>query len=322
MALYEDFIKIGEEISWKYSQITILQKPTQEGAAILTSIISPDARLHIADTEFFLEIKKKIPKSSIFQVAKKEIRQNIWPFATALSLLALIIFLGIFLIKKIDQDSSISESSIISRALISVMVTKENHCQNPESFEEWKNFQNQVFGSQKYNIYVIRKDEFNAISLPGNNIIIFSGLLNKITNANQLTFVIGHEVGHIEHKDHRRLYLLNNILYSGSESSLNFLITLIETYYSREAEVSADIFALGLMNKNKINPEEALRFLQILQKQDAYGEKLDKILSYVSSHPATTQRIEVMNKEILKGKGNFESVILSESWKKLKNICN
>lgn len=52
------------------------------------------------------------------------------------------------------------------------------------------------------NVFYSCDDTVNAIALPGKKIIVFKGLLDQVKSLNSLYFIIGHEVGHIIHRDH------------------------------------------------------------------------------------------------------------------------
>ncbi|MCK7469774.1 MAG: M48 family metalloprotease [Desulfomicrobium escambiense] len=40
--------------------------------------------------------------------------------------------------------------------------------------------------------------------LPGGHVVVFSGLLNTVTSENELAFILAHEMGHFQHRDHLR----------------------------------------------------------------------------------------------------------------------
>ena len=48
---------------------------------------------------------------------------------------------------------------------------------------------------------VVRRDEANAIALPGGQVYVFRGLIDKASNADEIAGVIAHEIGHVVHRD-------------------------------------------------------------------------------------------------------------------------
>ena len=62
-----------------------------------------------------------------------------------------------------------------------------------------------------YSIYLVNSGEINAISLCGNNIIVYTGMLNCLKSYDELAFVIAHEVMHSE-QAHQIVGLKTNVL--------------------------------------------------------------------------------------------------------------
>jgi beta-barrel assembly-enhancing protease len=53
---------------------------------------------------------------------------------------------------------------------------------------------------------VIENDSLNAFSAPGGYVVVTTGLLKKMTNEAQLAGVLGHEIGHVAHRDSINTY--------------------------------------------------------------------------------------------------------------------
>ena len=101
--------------------------------------------------------------------------------------------------------------------------------------------------SGKYNIHISENEMVNAMALPGNNIIIFSGLLDEIETENELSMILAHELGHFANRDHLRglgrgLVLITlSIILMGADSSINEFIanialTTTESRFSQKQE--------------------------------------------------------------------------------------
>ena len=61
----------------------------------------------------------------------------------------------------------------------------------------------------KYNIYILKEDQVNAFATLGNNIFIFTGLIDFTENPFELAAVLAHEIGHIE-KNHVKEFFCTN----------------------------------------------------------------------------------------------------------------
>ena len=53
-------------------------------------------------------------------------------------------------------------------------------------------------------IHLVENAMVNAVALPNGDIVVFSGLLRECKSENELAMVLGHELGHFEHRDRHR----------------------------------------------------------------------------------------------------------------------
>lgn len=155
-------------------------------------------------------------------------------------------------------------------------------------------------------IWVINTEEVNAVALPGGQIIIFKGLLEKIENDNELLFVIAHELGHFYNRDHLRglgrgltLAVLSTIIL-GQDSGLSSLftgtLTTVDRKFSQEQESNADKFALELLHKTTGSIKGAMSFFEKIDRD----EQLSEILYFFTTHPSPKNRIKFIQQEIEK----------------------
>lgn len=56
-------------------------------------------------------------------------------------------------------------------------------------------------------IHVLNHEMVNAFALPGGHIVLFEGLLKNASSPEEVAGVIGHEMGHVAHRDPTRLAL-------------------------------------------------------------------------------------------------------------------
>ena len=95
--------------------------------------------------------------------------------------------------------------------------------------------------------------------MPGGHIYVYQGLLTKAENPDQLAGVIAHEMGHVAHRDGTRsvlqaagLSLLFGTLlgdFVGGSAVVIAAKTMIQSSYSREVEMAADTFSVGVMRR-------------------------------------------------------------------------
>lgn len=147
-------------------------------------------------------------------------------------------------------------------------------------------------------IFLWEHDDPNAAALPGGSILVTTALLEAVESENELAFVLGHELGHFKHRDHLRrlgrgvVYGLALAAISDSGASVPDLSTLAGDLtarsFDRDHERAADHFGLELVAAEYGHVDATWRFFERLARQDA---KLDGVVAYLSTHPASAERI-------------------------------
>src|SRR5580692_2369375 len=164
----------------------------------------------------------------------------------------------------------------------------------------------------------------NAFALPGGRVYLFSGLLAKANDPDEIAGVLAHELGHVRHRDNMR-----NMIYSGGTSFLIGLLfgdvtgsgalifasrSLFTASYSREAEQGADDFSVDVMHRlgRPTKPMGDLIFR-------ITGNQGDKTLSILANHPLTEDRLKHLGDENRPASG--PPLLTEPEWTALKAIC-
>ncbi|MEI7430444.1 MAG: M48 family metallopeptidase, partial [Betaproteobacteria bacterium] len=145
----------------------------------------------------------------------------------------------------------------------------------------------------------------NAIALPSGTIILTDDLVTLSTSDNELMAVLAHELGHIHDRHGMRLVLQGSIVgiiaawFIGDISSAIAAApaALLHARYSREFEQAADVFAARMLAANAISPQCLADILWRMEKshpEAASGGNDGKFNDYLSSHPATVERLDVL----------------------------
>ena len=152
---------------------------------------------------------------------------------------------------------------------------------------------------------VINVDAFNAAAFPGGFIYATKGLMQGLTDE-ELAFVIGHEIGHVDYRHSikqieeaqmRRLGLV--VLAAGAtkgrmgrktQTLVALTDTVIGSQHSQEAESESDRYGMNMMALAGYDPVYALAALQKLAAQSGGGTP-DFLNTLVGSHPLPKQRI-------------------------------
>jgi beta-barrel assembly-enhancing protease len=149
-------------------------------------------------------------------------------------------------------------------------------------------------------VKVILSPEINAFAIPGGNIFIYSGLLNKMESPEELVALIGHEVTHVtERHSLKSIFrsMASSLLFAVLFGDASGLVSQADQFkqldYSRELETEADKNGLAIMLENKVQPDGMVKLLHILKKE---SEETPQLMKYLSTHPETEERIKSIEK--------------------------
>jgi predicted Zn-dependent protease len=188
-------------------------------------------------------------------------------------------------------------------------------------------FANKLQLSDRYNIKVtvLRARDVNAFAVPGGNVVIFTGLLDKMEGYDELVALLGHEVSHITERHTTRALLkdVSNKLFliffmDVSQVGAVLLLNadkLRSLSYSRSLEREADEKGLALMMKNKVNVNGMLKMFDRLKDVDTTVTPL-----FLNTHPLTEKRIDYTRKQIRQINQSNVTVdpVLQELWMNLQ----
>ncbi|MBQ9094301.1 MAG: M48 family metallopeptidase [Prevotella sp.] len=152
--------------------------------------------------------------------------------------------------------------------------------------------------------------DVNAFACADGSVRVFSSLMDIMTDE-ELLGVIGHEIGHVAHRDSKkgfRTALLTSALKDGISSSSNKAAALTDSQlgslgealanstYSQKQEKAADDYGYEFLKKAGKNPwSMAYSFRRLKQMQEEAGaKKTSKVNQLFSSHPDLDMRIKRM----------------------------
>jgi len=172
----------------------------------------------------------------------------------------------------------------------------------------------------EFRFYVVEDETLNAFAIPGGAMYVNTGLLLNVKNASELAGVLSHEMGHVTARHvaqmanrGRNTGFVANIFYiliailtgnpylanagglAGSVAGSAYMNT-----YTRDAEREADDLAVETMVHAGWNPEGMVTMFETLQEQAGGFDGPQ----FLSSHPATEERIENVQRDIAKYPGS------------------
>ena len=160
------------------------------------------------------------------------------------------------------------------------------------------------------NFKVYHVIDVNAFACADGSVRVFSSLMDIMTD-DELLGVIGHEIGHVAHKDSKNAFkqaLLTSALKDGissqggtgaalTDSQLGALgEALVSANYSQKQERAADDYGYEFLKSHGKNPRAmALSFAKLKQLQEEAGAtKNSRINQLFSTHPDLDSRIKRM----------------------------
>ncbi|XOF32204.1 MAG: M48 family metallopeptidase [Candidatus Electrothrix sp. YB6] len=159
-----------------------------------------------------------------------------------------------------------------------------------------------------FDFYLVEDSSINAFALPGGRVVIHSGLLLNAASAEEVAGVLAHEISHVTLRHHIRglvsrvgTVLLVQAVFGDASALLATLSelggNLSSLKNSRAFELEADRNGWELLKKAGINPHGMISFFQTLKKeQNVLEKKIEENFSFLSTHPETDERIQVLNK--------------------------
>jgi|SRR6185369_1262974 len=170
---------------------------------------------------------------------------------------------------------------------------------------------------------VIRRGEANAMALPGGQIYVFEGLIDKADNPDEVAGVIAHEIGHVAHRDGTRAvleagglsFLFGMLLgdFVGGGAVVFAAKSVLQSSYTREAEAAADGYGAALMNKAGGNAHALATMLAKIGGATEPGMKI------LLDHPETKERVRAINAVATAPAG--PPLLAAPEWAALKRIC-
>ena len=162
----------------------------------------------------------------------------------------------------------------------------------------------QLKESYPIKITIVNAPTVNAFALPGGQIFVYSGILQKMKHYNELVALLSHEISHVTHQHSLKSLgrsAATSIFISGlfgdisgiSAGILDQANQLKQLRYSRELETEADREGVNFMIRYKVNPTGMLSLMKILGEENKSDSEL---LSYLSTHPGTKERLNTLKK--------------------------
>ncbi|MBI2256517.1 MAG: M48 family metallopeptidase [Proteobacteria bacterium] len=161
----------------------------------------------------------------------------------------------------------------------------------------------------------------NAFALPGDHIMVTSGLIDLATSPDMVSGVVAHEIGHLDLRHPTQSAISNlgisatvSIILGGS--SVGDIATLLTVMsYSRKMEHEADIRGLELLKAAGLRADGMAEFFKVMK--DKFDKDADSIIpDWLQSHPGLKDRADYT-----KAEATGTTAMTDAEWQSLKDVC-
>lgn len=161
----------------------------------------------------------------------------------------------------------------------------------------------------------------NAMALPGDHVLVTSGLIDLATSPDMLSAVVSHELGHLDLR-HPTQSLISNLGISATASiilggsgagDIATLVTVLS--YSRKMEHEADIRGLALLHAAGLRADGMADFFKVM-KAETEKDGNSIIPDWLQSHPGLAERADYT-----KADSTGNAAMSDADWQNVKNIC-
>lgn len=181
------------------------------------------------------------------------------------------------------------------------MTHGERTCTEPETIEAMNAILKRVESGMpahpyRFRVQVVDRDDVNAFAAPGGSIVVYRGLISKMTSPEELAAVLAHEMQHVVQRHSTKSMLRNTgiqlglTLLFGDPGILGDLAgRLGMLHLLRSDEQSADDEGLAALMKAGIAPLAMQRAFEHLAQTDPL-RGAPSALQYLSTHPPIEER--------------------------------
>ncbi|HLK22553.1 MAG TPA: M48 family metallopeptidase [Bryobacteraceae bacterium] len=182
---------------------------------------------------------------------------------------------------------------------------------------------------QRFEVIYVNQGIVNAFAAPGGFIVVYRGLLDQANTPEEFAGVLAHEMQHVLHKHSARalarefsgraLLSFMAVDSSGTPSAIQAGIRLANLKYQRSDEAEADLTGAALLARAHV---DARGFLTFLRRMQVYSASSGSAWNYISTHPATDDRVDALVTEINKSKQSTTPLMTAEEWASAREVCS
>ena len=333
--------KTGAVFLWPYQEIRQTQGFYRDEPVQLERGGKIPEILIIQDHEFLTSLHHFTPKAAkrFHNPALRGLRLRLTLYA-AVGIIAVGVFFYIWgiplLAKAITPHIPLKWEKGMGDSILSMVAPEENRCNNNELQQAVDEIVARLSAADPdpyaFKVFMVKSPVFNAVALPGGNIVVFGGLLEKAESPESLAAVLAHEMQHI-----KKRHVTKRII---EDSSTGLIISAVSgdvtgsmlygvkiarnlamLSYSRQDEEEADAGGIKMLIAANLDPQAMISFFEIMKENNSKF----KMPQYLSTHPDTAERIYRLKTIISQTNTNhpvYTKLAAADNWNQLKKRCS
>jgi beta-barrel assembly-enhancing protease len=319
---------------WPYTTLKAAE-PLRTHAidVLLTSSAFPGASLFVPNPEFARALREHAPQ--LTTRAERWRKSRIWMFAAAaaIGLVAAMYASGWSPAQYIARVLPQSWREKLGDEAAQSMTEGHAMCVAPAGIAALEKLTERLStgagATVPFKVYVYDWTLMNAFAVPGGQVVMTRGLIEKAGSPDEAAGVLAHEMGHgIElHPETGIIRAVGlaaavELMLGGSGGALaNIGLTLAQLGYTRTAEHEADLQAIRLLKNAGISKRGLSDFFKRVEKIEGEDTATTSLhpLDLLRTHPPTKER-----EDLVRNQPDYPSTpALDEaSWQDLKSICS
>ncbi len=214
---------------------------------------------------------------------------------------------GDFNLFSIQDDKNLGQQTVQQILADPTQFPVLSRAQYTNAYAYMDNMRNDILGSGKvqhatdfeWTLYIIDDPNTqNAFCTPGGYIFVYTGLIKYLDNASSLAGVLGHEMGHADHrhsttqmtKDYGIQTLLDVVLGKNQNQLTQIAASLVNLKFSRVDETDADKSSVTYLCPTKYRANGAQDFFVKIANSGG-----SQIPAFMSTHPEPGNRVASIN---------------------------
>jgi beta-barrel assembly-enhancing protease len=327
----------GEALAeWSYRDLRLIEEVYAGQPVRLRSKSGGDARLVVRDPHFLNALSRhsRHLRSNNMQHSRALPRALIWGAATIATLVGLYFGLPIVAepvasVMPLAWEERMGQN--VRNQALAILARSTKECAAPQGRAAIESLVQRLAATTEsrytFRVTVVDSPLVNAFAAPAGYIVVFRGLIDKASSAEEIAGVVAHEMGHVIERHGTEAIIrqlgMNAILGAmlGDASGVGSTAADIGSQlavlsYGRAAEREADRVGISMLNRADIRGAGLVAFFQRIGKESGGDDR--GMLRYLGTHPPTGERAADIEARAF-GRG---AAMTAAEWQALRTICS